>query len=157
MSRTLMTSYGEYDAAVDLILSRAERQLDIFDYDLSLLKLELPNRNAALSRLLSMQNHQIRIVVIDAPSVVARHPRLLALIERHGHRIQLIEADPKLRELTDSIVIADDAHALIRFHKSLPRSKILEDESDEVRPYQRRFAEILDEGGTPISPRVAGL
>lgn len=157
MSRTLLTSYGEYDAAVDLILSRAERQLDIFDYDLSLLKLDQPSRNAALSRLLSMQNHAIRIVVIDAPSVVTHHPRLLGLVERHGRRLQLIEADPKLRELTDSMVIADDAHALIRFHRLQARSKMLEDECDEVRPYQRRFAEILDEGGTPISPRVAGL
>ena len=157
MSRTLLTSYGEYDAAVDLILSRAERQLEIFDHDLALLKINRPARHSALQRLLSSPHHQLTIVVQNSQTVLAQQPLLIRLLETHGHHFRLIEADPKLQELTDSIVIADHAHALLRFHRDQPRGKLLENEEEEVKPYERRFKSILEEGGTPISPRVAGL
>lgn len=157
MSSNLLTSYGEYDAAIDLILSRAERQLDIFDHDLSLLKLERPARQAALERLLAAPNHQLRIVVQDGQTVLARQPRLVQLLSTHGHHLSLIEADEKLQNLTDSFLIADHAHALVRFHRDQPRSKLLECEAEEVKPYERRFLAILEEGGTALSPRVAGL
>lgn len=157
MSSTLLTTYGEYDAAIDLILSLAERRLDIFDHDLALLKLDQPTRHAALQRLLALPNHQLRIVVQDSHSVVSRQPLLMRLLNTHGHHFSLIEADEKLQHLSDSIIVADNAHALLRFHRDQPRGKILEDEEEEVKPYQRKFQSILDEGGTTLSPRVAGL
>ena len=69
MSSNLLTTYGEYDTAVDLILSHAEQHLDIFDHDLSLLKLNRPARHSALQRLLSAPHHQLRIVVQDTHTV----------------------------------------------------------------------------------------
>lgn len=157
MSSTLLTTYGEYDAAIDLILSLAERRLDIFDHDLARLKLDQPTRHAALQRLLASPNHQLRIVVQDSHSVQTKQPLLMRLLDTHGHHFSLIETDDKLQHLSDSIVVADDAHALLRFHRDQPRGKILEDEEEEVKPYQRKFQSILDEGGTAVSPRVAGL
>lgn len=157
MSSHLLTSYGEYDAAVDLILSRAERKLDIFDFDLGLLKLNRPERHASLQRLLATQSHQLRIVVQNSQAVLAQQPLLLRLLELHGHHFSLLAAPPSLDHLTDSIIVADDAHALLRFHRDQPRSKLLEDEEEDVKTYLRRFQAIIDEGGTPLSPRVAGL
>lgn len=157
MSSTLLTSYGEYDAAIDLLLSLAERRLDIFDHDLSQLKLDQPDRHAALVRLLGAPASRLRIVIQDGQSVLARHPRLARLLDTHGHQFSLIEADPGLQHLSDSMLLADGNHALLRFHKDQPRGKLLEDEADEVRPYERKFQSILDEGGSPLSSRVAGL
>ena len=157
MSSTLLTSYGEYDTAVDLILSLAETRLDIFDHDLSRLKLDHPSRHAALIRLLSAPHHQLRIVVQNSRAVVTRHPLLIRLLDTHGHHFSLIEADEKLQHLSDSIIVADNAHALLRFHRDQPRGKLLEDEEEEVKPHHRKFLSIFDEGGTPVSPRVAGL
>lgn len=157
MSSTLLTTYGEYDAAIDLILSLAERRLDIFDHDLALLKLDQPTRHAALQRLLAYPHHQLRIVVQDSQNVRSRLPLLMRLLDTHGHHFSLIEADEKLQHLSDSIIVADNAHALLRFHREQPRGKILEDEEEEVKPYERKFQSILDEGGTALSPRVAGL
>lgn len=157
MSSTLLTSYGEYAAAIDRLLALAERRLDIFDHDLSSLKLDQPDRHAALTRLLASPSHRLRIVVQDGQAALARHPRLSRLLETHGHQFSLIEADPKLQHLSDSMLLADGSHALLRFHQDQPRGKLLEDEADEVKPYERKFQSILDEGGTPLSSRVAGL
>lgn len=157
MSNTLLTSYGEYDAAIDLMLSLAERRLDIFDHDLSLLKLNRPPRHAALQRLLSNAQSQLRIVVQNSQAVLAQQPLLIRLLETHGHHFTLLQADEKLSHLTDAFMLADHAHALVRFHRDQPRCKLLESEEEEVKPYERRFAAIVEEGVTPVSPRLAGL
>ena len=157
MSRNLLTSYSEYDAAIERILSLAERQIDIFDPDLSLLKLNLASRHEALTRLLSAPNHILRIVVLNSKPVMSQQPRLLKLLETHGHHFTLTEAGESLQHLTDAMILADGSHALIRFHREQPRGKLLENEADEVKPYERRFLSILEEGGNPITPRIAGL
>lgn len=157
MSSTLLTSYGEYDAAIDRILSLAQRRIDLFDHDLARLKLDQPGRHAALLRLLGGPGHRLRIVVQNGQAAMSRHPLLLRLLESHGHQFSLLEADEKLAHLSDSLLVADGVHALVRFHRDQPRGKLLEDEADEVRPYERKFQSIVDEGATPLSPRVAGL
>lgn len=157
MPNTLFTTYADHDLAFTRLLSLATRRIDIFDRDLALFKLEQPARHGELKRLLAAADHRLRIVVQDAQTTVARHPLLMRLLETHGHHFELIEADGKLRELTDSIVLADGAHALIRFHRDQPRGKLIENEEDAVKPYERRYQAIVEEGGIPISPRVAGL
>lgn len=157
MSSTLLTTYADHDRAMARLLTLATRRIEIFDRDLTHFKLDKPERQAELKRLLAAPDHQLRIVVQDAPNTIARHPLLMRLLETHGHHFELIEASDKLRELTDSIVIADGAHALIRFHRDQPRGKLIENEEDAVKPYERRYQAIVDEGGNPISPRIAGL
>jgi hypothetical protein len=63
----------------------------------------------------------------------------------------------QLAHLRDSMILVDDAHAVIRFDRDQPRGKLLVDESDEVMPYRRRFEEIWAEGGTPVAATTLGL
>lgn len=157
MSDTLITSYADYATAIDHVLALARRELDIFDHDLEGLKLEQPARLDTIARLLAEPTSRVRVVVQNAETVVARHPRLMRLLDLHGHHFQLVAASDKVAALTDAMLIVDGAHAVIRFHREQPRAKYLEDEPDAVKPYQKRFQAIVDEGGTPISTRVAGL
>lgn len=55
------------------------------------------------------------------------------------------------------MILVDEKYALIRFERDLPRSKLLIDEPDEVRPYLSRFKEIWAEGGEPVSSTTLGL
>ncbi len=55
------------------------------------------------------------------------------------------------------MIIADGKHGLIRFERDMPRSKLLIDEADELRPYLARFEEIWTEGGVRITHSVTGL
>ena len=67
------------------------------------------------------------------------------------------ECSPQLASLSDSMLIVDGQHALIRFHQDNVRSKRLDDDSNECQPYSQRFAEILREGGEQISATTLGL
>jgi hypothetical protein len=55
------------------------------------------------------------------------------------------------------MIIVDGKHGLIRFERDMPRSKLLIDEADELRPYLTRFEEIWTEGGVRITNSVTGL
>ncbi len=55
------------------------------------------------------------------------------------------------------MLIADDCHALIRFHKDQVRSKVVIDSAADCQSYLFRFREIQNEGGTVISATTLGL
>lgn len=157
MPAQMLTSHGELDAAIDTLLKTADAALDVFDHDLSWLSLERPQRIAELERILRERSHRVRIIVQDGSRLSARSPRLMRLFETHAHHFELVQAPDRLGELRDSMLIADNRNALVRFHRDQPRGKLIEDDPDEVRGYAMRFAEVVDEGGHPLSPRVAGL
>ena len=55
------------------------------------------------------------------------------------------------------MIIVDDKHGLIRFERDMPRSKLLIDEGNELRPYLEKFRAIWTEGGERISSSTLGL
>jgi len=69
----------------------------------------------------------------------------------------LIECPKHLASLNDSMLIADDRHALIRFHLDHARAKAIIDSTEECLPYVLRFKEITKEGGEQISATPLGL
>lgn len=157
MTSRLLTSQGELDAAVDRLLALAGESIDIFDFDLAALSLDRTARIAELQRVLGERAHRLRIVVQDGSRLTARAPRLMRLFETHAHHFSLLQAPDSLAELRDTMMIADGRHALVRFHRDQPRGKLIEDDANEVHPYAMRFSDIINEGGHPLSPRVAGL
>lgn len=85
------------------------------------------------------------------------HPRLQNLLTTYGHLATAQETPSQIAHLRDSMLIVNGKHALIRFERDLPRSKLLIDEADELRPYLTRFEEIWAEGGERITNSVVGL
>ena len=55
------------------------------------------------------------------------------------------------------MILLDDQHGLIRFDRDQARSKVLINESDELRPYLLRFEEIWKEPGDVVSATSLGL
>ena len=157
MTSQLLTSSGELDAAVDHLLELASSTIDIFDRDLVALALDRPARITALQRVLGERAHQVRIVVQVGARVQTGFPRLMRLLETHSHHFSLIQAADSVLELADTMLIADSKHALVRFHRDQPRGRLIEDDAGEVHGYATRFADILTEGGYPLSARVSGL
>ena len=102
--------------------------------------------------------HTLREVALrDTQPVIAQCPQALRLIGTYSHLSDIHETPPQLSHLRDSMILVDNKHALIRFEKDLPRSKLLIDEVDQVRPYVARFIEIWREGGEPVSGNPLGL
>lgn len=157
-SERLLTSWSEYETAVGQLLPTAENAIAIFDRDLASLRLEKPGHHQALADFLRRApNVRLRIAVQSAQAIRTHSPRLMQLLQTFAHRFQLVEVPPHLARLSDSMLLIDDASAVVRFHHDHPRSKEILADEDACSPYGKRFEDIWAEGGTPISATTLGL
>jgi len=158
MARELITSWADYQTAVDRLLAIACEKICVYDEDLASLKLESANRLSAIKRvLLASHGEVLRIAVRNAALIRQQHPMFQQLLSTYAHLAKAQETPTQLAHLRDSMIIVDDKHALIRFERDLPRSKLLIDEADELRPYLTRFREIWEEGGEGVTTTTIGL
>ena len=158
MARELITSWGEYQTAIDRLLCMACRKICIYDEDLGQLKLDSAQRRSQLQGILQAGlKDSLQIVVRNADPLRNSFPLLIKLLTEFGHLATAQQSPPDLAHLRDSMLIIDDKHALIRFERELPRSKLLIDEADELKPYLNRFSELLLAGGEPVSTTTLGL
>ena len=158
MSRELITSWADYRAAADRVLALATRTLRIYDEDLAQFHLERPERLALIEELLAAGRPDcLRIALRDATPLKRHQPLTIGLLVRFSHFAAAQQTPTQLSHLRDSMLIVDERHAVIRFDRDQPRSKLLIDEVDEVAPYLRRFGEIWAEGGEPVSATTLGL
>jgi len=158
MSRELITSWSDYQNAIDRLLCIAQRSIRIYDRDLVIFQLDTLERIELLKRFLQNSDRDaLHIVVRDAEPLRHRHPRLTSLLTTYTHLVAAQQTPDQLSHLRDSMLLIDGRHALIRFDQEQPRSKLLIDEPDEMRPYQNRFAEIWAEGGESATGSTLGL
>ncbi|MDR2186817.1 MAG: hypothetical protein LBE62_02050 [Azonexus sp.] len=158
MTRELITTWNDYRTAFDRLLAEAQGKISFYDEDLSKPGFASPDRLDHLQRILrSGYDLALRLAVRHAASLPQREPGLMKLLGTYSHRAAAQETPPQLAHLRDSMFIVDDRHALIRFDRDQPRSKLLLDEAAEIRPYLQRFEEIWAEGGESIRPTTLGL
>jgi len=158
MARELITSWSDYQVAIDRLLDLACRKIYIYDQDIGQLKLETPSRLTNLKRVLQGPDQDaLQIALRDATVLREAHPLLNNMLTTYSHRVLAQQTSEQLAHLRDSMILVDGKHALIRFDCDQARSKLLIDDADEVRPYLIRFAEILSEGGEPITSSTLGL
>lgn len=158
MARELLTSWGEYQLALDRLLAMAEHEIRIYDEDLVILKLETAPRLEQLKRLLQQNRADTLQVALRNSEPFKHHqPLLLKVLATHAHTMAVQQTPEQLAQLRDSMVLVDGRHGLIRFDRDQPRAKLLVDEIEELMPYRRRFEEIWNEGGIPVSPTTLGL
>jgi hypothetical protein len=158
MNSELISSWAEHDSSLLKILELASQTLCIFDADLSKLRLDRPANVDLLRRFLSSdKQHRLRIAVKNAEPFRRDSPRLMKLLAIYTQSMTMIECPPHLASLNDSMCIADDRHALIRFHTDSVRAKIIIDNIEECAPYVQRFEDILKEGGEQVCASTLGL
>jgi hypothetical protein len=159
MTSQLITSWAEYDGAIHEILQLSTGTLQIFDEDLSALRLERAERMARLRALLATREHPKQLtIIVQRPDFVRQYsPQLMELLTVYTPALTIIHSPPHLDRLKDSLLIANGQHALVRFHRDHARARLILDDAAECAPYVQRFAEILGEGGDPLSPTTLGL
>jgi hypothetical protein len=158
LSSKLISRWSEYRDAAQRVLLSATRSIRIFDPDLVRLDLESRENAAFLRRFLTAApQNTLCIVLRNAEPFRNGSPRLFQLLADFPHAMAVRECAPQLAKLTDAMFLADDRHALARIHEDHARSRLIIDDAKACRPYLTRFAEILEEGGTPISATTLGL
>lgn len=158
MSITLLTSRTALDEAVDHLLPLAARKIQIFDRDLTLFRLEQPSRAEMLRNFLcGAATHRLTVILQDPEPFKRTSPRLTTLLSQFGQRFELLASPASLDNLRDSLLLVDDRHGLVHFHREQARGKVMEDEAEACAPYRQRFDAILAEGCTPQGSTTLGL
>ena len=158
MAYELITSWAAHDSAVETLLRLASRSIRIFDDDLERLKLERPDRIEQIQQFLAADtSHSMQVVVRDPEYLRCRSPRLMRLVAQRSENLHIITRHAHLSQLNDAMLLVDEEHALIRFHKDNVRAKIITEMRKECSPYLQRYREIWQEGGEPVSATVLGL
>ena len=154
----LLTSEADYRQACDAILSRAGREILIFDRDLVALKFEDTARLAALTDFLRGGGiHGIRMVLHDPGPLERNLPRLTRLIFRFSHVIEVRQSPDNLRHLADTHILADESHGVRRFHVDQPRSALILDDPAYINPWRQRFEELWELSHPCLQINTTGL
>ncbi|MBV6474892.1 MAG: hypothetical protein K8F56_19405 [Rhodocyclaceae bacterium] len=147
-----------YQKALDVVLSRAGKEICIFDPDLKALELDSRARADAIAAFLAAgRDRSLRIVLHD-PDYLSRYSaRLSALRKRYSHCFQIRQTPEALQGIADCFVLADGASGAIRFHADHFRGKLLIEYPLEVHDWQQRFEDLWIESTPCAAATQLGL
>ncbi len=161
MSDALYERFDSNEAfqhAVDRLLAEPGRELRIFDPDGVALRLNDPARVAALERFLRESRTRRLYLVLHDPEPLQRQcPRMMGLITRFGHAIQVNRTQESIRELQDAFLVLDSMHYVRRPVAGFFRGALgLRDET-EALALRVRFDEIWAASDPGVSGTTVGL
>jgi hypothetical protein len=161
MSEVFYTRFEDnagFQAAVDQLLEQPGRELRLFDPDLTALRVNDPQRIERLERFLkASRTRRIYIVVHNTDHVVRRCPRMMSLIARFSHAIQVHRTHEEIRELQDSFMVLDSMHYVRRPVAQFFRGAIGLGDEPEGLAMRGRFMEIWSASYPAVSGTTVGL
>ncbi len=148
----------DFNAAVDRLLEQPGRELRVFDPDLSALRLNDSERIARLERFLMASRTRRLYAVVHNTDHVTRHcPRLMSLLARYSHAIQINRTHDEIRELKDAFLVLDSGHYVRRPVAQFFRGAIGLGDETEGLAMRGRFMEIWAASYPAVSSTIAGL
>jgi hypothetical protein len=158
------TAYERFDdragfqAAVDRLLEQPGRELRAFDPDGSALLLNDPGRvDRIASFLLASRTRRVYLVVHDTDYLTRHCPRLISLLARFAHAIQVNRTHEEIRELQDAFLVLDSLHYVRRPVAQFFRGAIGLGDETEGLAMRGRFTEIWSASFPAVSATTAGL
>jgi hypothetical protein len=161
MSEVFYTRFEDnagFQAAVDQLLEQPGRELRVFDPDLAALRVNDPARMERLERFLhASRTRRIYLVVHNTDHVTRRCPRMMNLIARFSHAIQVHRTHEEIRELQDSFMVLDSMHYVRRPVAQFFRGAIGLGDEPEGLAMRGRFMEIWAASYPAVSGTTVGL
>jgi len=155
---TILLGERNYEAALELVIASAEKELLIFDQDFKHGDYTSLKRYELISDFLSKNSLcQLTIILQSSDYFINHCPRLFALLKLFGHKMTVYETNDVVKIAKDCFVIADKQSYLRRFHIDQARFKYAFDDEAEVAALVIRFGELLDETTETVSATKLGL
>ena len=108
-------SNAGFQEAVDRLLGQPGRELRVFDPDGASLRLNDAARVSRLEGFLQASRTRRLYMVVHSADHITRHcPRMMSLLARYAHAIQIYRTGEEIRELQDAFLVLD---ALRVMHK----------------------------------------
>jgi hypothetical protein len=147
-----------YRAAIDVVIEAATRELRIFDGNLERMALDEAARSALLLEFLKGgTGRHLKLILHDVDRMRTQNPRLINLLRRQGHLIEVRQTPDHLRHLADCFVLADELHGTVRFHADHARGKYVRADRIEIHPLWQRFDDLWNESQLCTPASASGL
>lgn len=147
-----------FQAAVERLLDQPGRELRIFDPDLSALRLNEPSRVDRLRRFLLASPTRRLYIVVHKTDYLSRHcPRMMTLLGRFSHAIQVQRTHEAIRGVQDAFLVLDTAHFIRRPVAQFFRGAMSLGDENEALTMRSRFAEIWAASDPAVFATTLGL
>jgi hypothetical protein len=149
---------AEWQAAIDRLLAEPGRELRIFDPDLAALRLNAPERIERLRQFLhESRTRRLYLATHDTEHLTRRCPRMMTLLARYAHAIQINRTHEEIRGIRDSFLVLDSQHYVRRPVAEFYRGAIGLNDQTEALAMRSRFLEIWSASYPAVSSTTAGL
>ena len=157
-TRRLITARSEYQAAIDMLLPMARRDLRVFDPDLADLRLHIPERIALLRAFLARsRNNRLYIAVHKTNFIEQRAPHLISMLGYFAASIFVHRTQGDATRVEDCFVLCDDAHLARRPVAAQHRGVVITNDLDEGARMRERFDHIWESSEPGVSANTSGL
>ena len=147
-----------FQAAVERLLVQPGRELRIFDPDGAALRLNDSTRIEQLERFLLASRTRRLYLVLHHTEHLTRHcPRMMSLLARFSHAVQINRSSEEIRELQDAFLVLDALHYVRRPVASYFRGAIGLGDETEGLGMRSRFLEIWAASVPAVSGTTVGL
>ena len=147
-----------FQGCIERLLGQPGRELRVFDPDGAALRLNDATRIEALqSFLLASRTRRIYLVMHSTDHVTRQCPRLLTLLRRFSHAMQINRTHEEIREVQDSFLLLDSMHYVRRPVAALFRGAMGLGDENEGQALRGRFGEIWSASTPAVSSTTIGL
>lgn len=147
-----------FQAALERLIDQPGRELRIFDPDGSSLKLYDAVRVARLEAFLQVsRTRRIYMVLHSTEHLTRQCARMMSLLARYSHAIQIYRTGEEIRELQDAFLVLDALHYVRRPVASFFRGAIGLGDENEALAMRSRFMEIWGASYPAVSSTTVGL
>jgi len=129
-----------------------------FDPDGAALRLNDPDRAGRLEKFLqASRTRRLYLVLHDTGHLERQCPRMMSLLARYAHAIEIHRTHEAIRELQDAFMVLDSAHYLRRPVAAFFRGAIGLADENEALAMRARFDEIWSASYPAVSSTTLGL
>jgi len=147
-----------FQASIERLLEQPGRELRVFDPDGAALRLNDPPRIEALGHfLLASRTRRLYLVVHSTDHVTRQCPRLMTLLRRFSHAMQINRTHEEIREVQDAFLLLDSIHYVRRPVATLFRGAMGLGDENEGQALRGRFGEIWAASYPAVSSTTVGL
>src|ERR671910_641843 len=147
-----------FQSAVDRLMEQPGRELRVFDPDGAALRLNDAQRIERLERfLVASRTRRVYLVVHSTDHLTRQCPRLLTLLRRFSHAMQINRTQEEIREVQDAFLLLDAVHYVRRPVAQLFRGAMGLGDENEGQALRGRFGEIWAASYPAVSGTTIGL
>jgi hypothetical protein len=147
-----------FQGAVDRLMEQPGSELRLFDPDGAALRLNEPQRIERLARfLIASRTRRLYLVVHSTDHLTRQCPRLLTLLRRFSHAMQINQTHEEIREVQDAFLLLDAMHYVRRPVATLFRGAMGLGDENEGQALRGRFGEIWAASYPAVSSTTVGL